>query len=150
MERQLHPKKFFTKKEESKIIQAIQEAEKTTSGELRIHLSRQIKRDPIQEAIRIFKLLGMHKTKQRNGCLILIGLKNKKIAVIGDKGINEKAGDNFWEDIVYLMVEKFKEDNYVEGITRAVLMIGEKLKRYFPYMKDDVNELSDEISKEDL
>ncbi|MDP8290266.1 MAG: TPM domain-containing protein, partial [Candidatus Susulua stagnicola] len=88
MERELHPKKFFTKEEDSQIIRAIQKAEKATSGELRIHLIKQIKKDPMREAVRIFKLLGMHKTKQRNGCLILIGLKNKKVVVIGDKGIN--------------------------------------------------------------
>lgn len=150
MERELHPKKFFTKNEESRIIQAIQKAEKTTSGELRIHLTKQIKKDPIREAIRIFKLLGMQKTKQRNGCLILIGLKNKKIVVIGDKGINDAVSDNFWGDVVDAMIEDFKKTNYVPGLVKGILMIGEKLKQYFPYAADDINELSDEISKVDL
>jgi len=150
MERKLHPKRFFTKEEDSQIIRAIQKAEKATSGELRIHLTKQIKKDPIKEAIRIFKLLGMHKTKQRNGCLILIGLKNKKVVVIGDKGINDIVRNNFWNDIIEVMVEGFKNDRYVEGLEKGILMIGEKLKQYFPYATDDVNELSDEISKEEL
>ena len=150
MERELHPKKFFTKEEESQIIQAIKQAEKTTSGELRIHLARQIKKGPVQEAVRIFKLLGMHKTQQRNGCLVLIGLKSKKVAVIGDKGINDKVGDNFWDDVVQVMISRFKKEEYSQGLAQAILMIGEKLKLYFPYAKDDVNELPDEISKEEL
>ncbi|MCK4519609.1 MAG: TPM domain-containing protein [Candidatus Omnitrophica bacterium] len=150
MERELHPKKFFTKEEDAQIIQAIQKAEKATSGELRIHLTKQIKKDPMREAIRIFKLLGMQKTKQRNGCLILIGLKNKKVVVIGDKGINDVVGDNFWDDVVGVMVENFKKGDYAPGLTQGILMIGEKLKQYFPYETDDVNELSDEISKEKL
>ena len=150
MKRELHPKKFFTKEEDSQIIRAIQKAEKATSGELRIHLIKQIKKDPMREAVRIFKLLGMHKTKQRNGCLILIGLKNKKVVVIGDKGINDIVRNNFWDDVVAVMIEGFKKDKFVEGLERGILMIGEKLKQYFPYATDDVNELSDEISKEEL
>lgn len=150
MDRELHPKKFFTKEEDSQIIRAIQKAEKATSGELRVHLTKQIKKDPIKEAIRIFKLLGMHKTKQRNGCLILIGLKNKKVVVIGDKGINDIVGENFWDDVIRAIIAGFKKDSYAEGLEQGILMIGEKLKQYFPYATDDVNELPDEISKEDL
>lgn len=150
MTRELHPKKFFTKKENSQIIQAIKKAEKATSGELRVHLTRQIKKDPLKEAIRIFKLLGMQKTKQRNGCLILIGLKNKKIVVIGDKGINDVVGNNFWDDVVNVLINNFKKGSYAPGLEQGILMIGEKLKQYFPYATDDVNELSDEVSTEEL
>ncbi len=150
MERQLHPKKFFTKEEEATIIQAIKGAEKATSGEIRVHLAVHIKKDPIKEAIRIFKILGMHKTAQRNGCLVLIGLKNKKIAVIGDKGINDKVPGNFWDDVVALALGNFKDGNFAQGLSAAILKIGEKLKQFFPYQKDDINELPDEISKESL
>jgi uncharacterized membrane protein len=150
MERILHPKKFFSREEESQVIEAIKEAEKMTSGEIRLHFIKEIKKDPLAEAIRIFNLLKMYKTKQRNGCLILLGLKNKKVAVIGDKGINEKVGEGFWDDVIRLMVDDFKTDNYVQGLSQAILKIGEKLKQYFPYTDDDVNELSDEISKDDL
>lgn len=148
MKRKLYPKKFFTPEEEKKIILAIKQAEKTTSGEIRVHLVKGIKKDSFGEAVKIFNTLGMYKTKQRNGCLILIGLRDKKIVVIGDKGINERVGNNFWEDVVSLLADNFKKENYVHGLTEAVIKIGEKLKQYFPYSKkDDVNELPDEISK---
>ena len=150
MGREFHPKKFFLKEEESQIIAAIKEAEKSTSGELRVHFAKQIKRDSIKEAVRIFKILGMQRTKQRNGCLVLIGLKNRKIAIIGDKGINDKVGDDFWDDVVNVITESFKKDRYVEGLVKGILMIGQKLKKYFPYKEEDVNELSDEISKGEL
>jgi len=150
MERKLSPKEFFKKDEETKIVDAIKLAEKNTSGEIRLHLTREIKKDPMKEAIRIFNHLKMHKTASRNGCLILLGLKNKKIVVIGDKGINEKVGDNFWQDVVALMVENFKKDDYAQGLSSAIILIGEKLKAFFPYQSDDINELSDEISKEEI
>lgn len=147
MQRVLDPKKFFTQEEEKQVVEAIKQAELNTSGEVRLHLAREIKSDPVKEAIRIFNKLGMQKTVQRNGCLVLLGLKNKKVAVVGDKGINEKVPENFWLDVVEIMVANFKEDKFVEGISRAILRIGEKLKQFFPYQREDVNELPDEISK---
>ncbi len=150
MARVVHPKKFFTSDEEKKIIEAIKTSEKSTSGEIRVHLTKEIKKDPIKEAVRIFKILKMHKTQQRNGCLILIGLKNKKIAVIGDKGINDLVEKNFWDDVIKNMIANFKIDCYVEGLVKSILMIGEKLKKFFPYTDDDVNELPDTISNEEI
>lgn len=150
MERKLDPKKFFTADEETKIIDAIKQAEKNTSGEIRLHLTREIKKDPMKEAVRIFNHLKMHKTAARNGCLILLGLKSKKIVVIGDKGINEKVGENFWQDVVDIMTENFKKEDYAIGLSSAIIRIGEKLKAFFPYQSDDVNELSDEISKDEI
>lgn len=150
MERKLTPKDFFTPEEESKIIDAIKIAEKNSSGEIRLHLTGEIKKDPMKEAIRVFNRLKMYKTSARNGCLILLGLKNKKIAVIGDKGINEKVGEDFWKDVISIMIENFKKEDYVTGISNAVIRIGEKLKVFFPYQSDDINELSDEISKEKI
>lgn len=150
MERVLHPRKFFNKEEESQIIQAIKQAELNTSGEIRVHLAKEIKIGPLKEAVRIFNALKMQRTKQRNGCLILLGLKNKKIAVIGDKGINDIVGESFWDDVVALMTDNFKKGDFSQGLSQAILKIGEKLKQYFPYREDDVNELSDEISKEEI
>ncbi|MCK4917367.1 MAG: TPM domain-containing protein [Candidatus Omnitrophica bacterium] len=150
MDRVLHPKKFFNSEEEKKIIEAIQAAEKATSGEIRVHLTKEIKTDPLKEAIRIFKILKMDKTQQSNGCLVLIGLKNKKIVVIGDKGINDLVENNFWDDVINNMVKNFKKQCYVEGLVKSILMIGDKLKKFFPYTADDINELSDTISKENL
>lgn len=149
MKRQLNPKNFFTQEEETLIISAIKEAEKTTCGEIRVHLAKEVMGDPIKEAVRIFNRLGMQKTKQHNGSLILIGLKNKKIAVVGDSGINVLVGADFWNDVVSSLCTAFKNENYASGLSQAILMIGEKLKLYFPYASDDINELSDEISKED-
>ena len=149
MARQAHPKRFFTGEEEARIIQAIKEAEKATSGEIRVHLVKEVRGDPFKDAVKIFNRLKMYKTRERNGCLILIGLKNKRIAVVGDKGIHDKVGDGFWDDVISLLINRFKNEEYTKGLVEAILKIGEKLKVYFPYTLDDVNELPDEISKED-
>jgi uncharacterized membrane protein len=142
------PKKFFTKEEEQQIMSAIQQAEKNSSGEIRVHLAKRSWGDVYKTAVKIFNKLGMYKTKQRNGVLIFICLKTKKFAIIGDKGINDIVGKNFWDDVAEILKTNFKQDKFVKGLTASIILIGEKLKKYFPYTSDDVNELNDEISKE--
>jgi len=137
----------FTIEEEKQIVGAIKIAEKNTSGEIRVHLAKRIFGNPYKTAVILFNKLKMYKTKDRNGVLILISLKNKKIAVIGDKGINEKTEENFWNDVIEIITENFKNEKYSDGLEKGILLIGEKLKKFFPYQTDDVNELSDEISK---
>lgn len=144
-------KELLKKLDEKKIKSAIEEAEKNTSGEIRVHVDNNLKnKDPFDRALEVFHKLKMHKTAQRNGVLIYISAREQKVAIIGDKGINEKVPENFWEDVVQLLVDHFKEEKYTEGIVKAVLRVGEKLKAYFPYQKDDVNELSDDLSSGDI
>ena len=44
------------------------------------------------------------------------------------------------------MLINFRNNNFAKGIVFAITKAGEQLKQYFPYQKNDVNELSDEIS----
>ncbi len=144
--RMAYPRFFFTKKEKSQIVAAIQEAEKNTSGEIRVHLQYRVREPVYGHAQKVFQRIGMTKTAQRNGVLIFLATGNKKFAVLGDVGINEKVPEGFWNDVVQIMREYFKQNKFAEGISEAVLRIGEKLKAYFPYEVHDKNELSDQIS----
>ena len=146
MKRSLNPKKFFTKEESDKIINAIKKSELITSGEIRVHIERNVRGDIYKKAVKIFNKLKMYNTKDRNGCLILLELKHKKFAVIGDIGLHEKVGQDFWKNIADCFHTHFKEDKFLEGLESGIILIGEKLKKYFPYQSDDVNELPDEIS----
>lgn len=138
--------KFFQREEEERIILAIREAELKTSGEVRVHLEDNCKGEILQEAARVFKKLGMHRTKARNGVLIFLAPDRKAFAILGDQGIHELVGDAFWQDERNLMQSLFQQGEFVEGICQAIEKVGEKLKQYFPYEEDDENELSDEIS----
>lgn len=142
-------KNFFTKEEQKQIVAAIQAAEKETSGEIRLHLESRCKGDPLQRAILIFQKLKMHQTKQRNGTLIYLAVKDRKFAIFGDEGINKVVPENFWEDVKEIMRDHFSRGEFLQGILAGIERIGEKLKTYFPYQQDDVNELSDEISMGD-
>ncbi|MEZ4852793.1 TPM domain-containing protein [Flavobacterium sp.] len=138
---------FLTKEEEQEIVQAIVKAEKNTSGEIRVHLEEHSSKDPLARAQEVFFSLNMQETKARNGVLIYIGVANKHLAIIGDKGIHEKVGANFWNSTKELILFHFKTGNYKQGLVEGVLQAGEQLKHYFPYQTDDTNELPNEISK---
>ncbi len=138
--------KFFTKEEEERIILSIKAAERSTSGEIRVHIDHHSNDKPLVAAVKTFQKLGMHKTKARNGILIFIAPERKQFAILGDQGIDEVVPENFWQEERNILQAHFKRGAFCEGICQVVGQIGEKLKTHFPYQSDDVNELPDEIS----
>lgn len=142
----MSPEKYFTGAQKAAMVAAVQEAERNTSGEIRIHFDRRCQSTPLDSATGTFARLGMHKTVLRNGVLIYIALEDKKLAIIGDAGINEKVPEHFWDQIKDRMIEKFRKGEVCEGVCEAVKEAGLQLKKYFPYQKEDVNELPDDIS----
>ena len=137
---------FFSKEEQQKIVAAIKEAELNTSGEIRVHIENHCKEEALERAAEVFYDLKMDRTAARNGILFYLAVKDHKFAVIGDEGINKKVEHDFWNDIKDQMIFNFKENKFADGLVAGILKCGERLKEYFPYQSDDVNELSDEIS----
>lgn len=137
---------LIDKQAHKSIVEAIVEAEKNSSGEIRVHLESFCKSDPMQRAIELFDSLKMGETKLKNGVLIYIAIKSHKISIIGDTGINEKVSPDFWNDILAQMIANFQSEQYIEGICQAVRNVGSSLKTLFPYQADDINEITNEIS----
>lgn len=142
-------KRRLSKEEEKLIVDAIQEAELLTSGEIRVHIEARCNKAPLDRAAEVFVKLGMEKTRDRNGVLIYIALNDRKLAIAGDTGINQVVPENFWNDTKSIMIEHFREDRIADGVKKAVLLAGEQLSKYFPLKSDDTNELSNEISRGD-
>lgn len=138
---------ILTAVEEKFIVEAIKKAEKNTSGEIRVHIEKTVQIPPIERALEVFYFLKMHETEQKNGVLIYVAYESKKVAIIGDKGIHEVTGSDFWNTEKELLIHYFKYEKYADGIAKAIEQIGDKLKEYFPFVTDDTNELTDEISK---
>lgn len=139
-------KNFFTDAQSDQVVAAIKEAELNTSGEIRVHLEDKAKPNEIERAKKVFEELGMTNTELRNGVLIYVAVKDHKFAILGDKGINEKVPEHFWEDVRDIMQSNFREGKFTEGLCEGIMRAGEQLKTFFPYQKDDVNELDDDIS----
>ncbi len=142
----MNVRNYFTEKEKLQIKNAIHAAEFNTSGEIRVHIEKFCKEDVLDRAAYLFEKLEMHKTELRNGVLFYLAIEDHRFAILGDAGINQKVPDDFWEKIKEEMAANFKEGHFAQGLTTGILKAGEKLKQHFPRQKDDVNELSDEIS----
>lgn len=137
---------FFTTEQKKQITDAIKEAELNTSGEIRVHIEMDCKEDVLDRAAFMFEKLAMHKTELRNGVLFYLSIKDRKFAILGDAGINAVTPDNFWDEIKETVINHFKNEDYATGLSQGIKMAGNALKEHFPYQKDDVNELSDDIS----
>jgi uncharacterized membrane protein len=140
-------KDFFTQEEKQQLVEAIQKAEHQTSGEVRIFVESKCRYvDALDRAQEIFFSLKMNETELRNGTLIYVAVKDKQAAVLGDEGIHQKVGAEYWKDVVARMLLQFRNQKLADGICQGIHDLGEALKFYFPYNSDtDKNELPDEI-----
>ncbi|MFP9100034.1 TPM domain-containing protein [Flavobacterium sp. RHBU_24] len=138
---------FFTPDEEAAVIEAIRQAEKNTSGEVRVHIENTSEKPPLERAQEVFGFLGMNATADRNGVLFYVGIENHSFAILGDEGIDKVVEPDFWDSTKDIVIEEFKQGRFAEGLVKGVLLAGERLKIYFPYDKNDINELPDTISK---
>lgn len=138
---------FLTKAEEADIVEAIRLAEKNTSGEIRVHLEKKTSIAPIERAVEVFHELHMDQTQHRNGVIIYVAVNSKQFAIYGDKGINDKVGGNFWNSTKDIMLEHFKNGRNKQALVDGIYSVGQQLKHFFPYQSDDIDELSNEISK---
>lgn len=125
---------------------AIAEAERETSGEIRVSVARFFWGGVRAAAERAFARLGMTRTKDRNGVLFFIVPSRKKFVVLGDAGIHAKAGQEFWDGVAGLMSGHFKKGEFTEGLVAAIREAGRALAAAFPYdAAVDVNELADDV-----
>ena len=138
---------FLNPDQESKVVEAIKEAERNTSGEIRVHIEAHSDMDPMDRAKAVFAQLEMHKTEARNGVLFYVGVQDHSFVILGDQGIDQKVDDDFWESTKDIVLSNFKNGDFDKGLIEGILEAGKQLKAYFPFQSDDENELSDEISK---
>ena len=143
----LSKKDFFSEEEKKQIVAAIQEAEKQTSGEIRIYVESRCRYvDPLDRAAEVFALLKMGETSGHNAVLIYLAVKDRQLAVFGDHAIHEKVGEEFWKKEVIHMLSEFQRNYYAEAIVKVIHDIGSALTFHFPYDKQtDINELPDDI-----
>ncbi len=142
----LTAEELLSPEELERVRAAVRKAEAGTSGEIRVHLDDTTVEDVLDHAAFIFQELAMHRTKDRNGVLIYVSVAERRAAVIGDAGINEKLPKGFWNETLGVLLEQFKAGRYAEGLCMGVERLGEQLRAHFPRETDDRNELSDEVS----
>jgi uncharacterized membrane protein len=144
----MRTKEFLSKVEHDRIVHAIREAESKTSGEIRVYVQRgKLSGDPLAAAQKKFHQFGMHKTREQNAVLIFVAPRAHKFAVVGDKAIHQKCGDEFWQRIVEGMRAHFQNEKFSHALIEAIKEIGKLLAAHFPKRTANTNELPDEIAE---
>lgn len=138
---------FLSTQDEQDIIETIRIAENNTSGEIRVHIEHSSNNKLYERAMEVFHALNLKRTKARNGVLIYVAIDDHQFTIYGDKGINLKVEDNFWDTTRDIIASHFKSGNFKLGLIEGIQKAGEELKAYFPWQTTDENELSNEISK---
>ncbi len=139
--------RFFSPAETELIVQAVRDAERQTSGEVRVFVESRCRFvDPIHRAAELFFGLKMEMTDQRNAVLVYVAMRDHQFAVFADEGIYREMGAEYWNAEAGKMLQAFKKESYAEGLVTVIRDIGEALKSHFPYNRlEDKNELPDDI-----
>ncbi len=141
-------RRFLSRLDQDRIVAAIRDAEGRTSGEIRVHVTRR-KPENLEAAARArFTKLGMTKTAEHNGVLFYICPNQRRFQVLGDTGVHEKCGDEFWKEVVSAMEEKFRQGHFTDGLLLGIAKVAEVLARDFPRRSEDRNELPDEVTED--
>ena len=128
------------------MVEAIKQAEKNTSGEVRFFVESKCKFvDPVDRAHEVFFSLKMDQTKDRNAVLLYMAIDDHQLALYADEGIYQRLGKQYWDNEVKKIISHFTKDDYTGGVCHVISDIGMALKKEFPYDSSDKNELPDEI-----
>jgi uncharacterized membrane protein len=150
-----HPRwthRLFSDADLEAIAAAVADAERATSGEIRVHLEPQLPRrggapaDALARATEVFTTLRMQETAEHTGVLIYLAVDDRKLAILGDAGVHGRVGDEYWQRVRDEMVERLRRGAAREAVLHAVTEVGRVLQRFFPRRPDDQNELSDRVS----
>lgn len=134
----------------AQVEKAISQLETQTSAELRVYIERKIPKKTssktgVARALVIFNDLEMYETQARNAVLIYVAFKDHQCSIIGDQGIHQYVGEQFWQQQCDVMVNYFRQGEYTQGIVTAIENIGKELALYFPIQPNDKNELDNEV-----
>ena len=138
-------KRLLTTIDQEKVKEAIRRAENRTSGEIRVSVAPLFWGSIEKAADKAFVRMGMTATKDRNGVLFFVVPARRKFVVLGDRGIHEKVGQEFWDRVAAVLSERFRDGDFTGGLVRGIEEIGEQLAAHFSHQSDDQDELPDEV-----
>ena len=141
---------FIPSDGQRRIADAITAAERHTTGEICVHVTPRCRGNVMKRAARTFDRLHLYTTKRRNAVLIFVAYEDRKFAILGDTGIHEAVPEGFWDGEVEDLGRYLKAGRQVDGLCEIIARIGERLSQYFPGERDDENELSNEVTFDDL
>ena len=98
--------------------------------------------------MRAFYEKGLYRTRHETGILVFISIFERKVWILGDRGINARIPAESWQQLVQSLTAGIREGHACEALCSVIARCGEELARHFPRESDDRNELQDEILPE--
>lgn len=92
-----------------------------------------------------FYASGLQATRDANGVLIYISVLERRVWILGDRGINEKIPQQTWQEFVSRLTTGIKEKRQGAALCTTIEEISNLLHTHFPPKENDRNELSDLI-----
>lgn len=94
-------------------------------------------------ALRAFYEKGLHRTRDENGILIFISLLERKVWILGDRGINAVIPPERWISLASALSSGIRQGQLTEALVGVIAEMGDVLRQHFPSRHDDANELPD-------
>lgn len=99
-----------------------------------------------QRALQAFVEEEVFDTRDRTGILLFVSLREHRIEVLGDTGINQQVEPDDWAEVVARIRRGIRNDNLTEGLVEAIERCGRMLERRGVDIRpNDENELPDAV-----
>jgi uncharacterized membrane protein len=138
---------FFEEQFSIQLEKAIEEAELLTSAEFKLHIEESCNEDLLDRAAFVFSELELHKTQLRNAVLLYVSVNDRKVSILADAGAKAHLSEEILSQCLSSLINDFKSGNYAEGIRSCFLTIANALQSSFPYQENDINEISNKVSR---
>lgn len=138
---------FFSQSFAKGVEQAIVKAEKLTSCEFKVHIEERCNETLLDRAAFVFSDLKLHRTQARNAVLLYLTSDDRKIAFLADQGAHAHLSESFLADAVKQLQASFAHGKFEEGIEAVLHHFASHLSNAFPYQENDINEISDALSR---
>lgn len=136
---------MLSREELDRLSVKIAAAEKMTSAELCVVLTRSSWFGIKNKARRLFRRYGLHETAQRNAVMILVDTRSRELLIYGDDGVHQRVGEMFWSDVRDAMLDELRAGRLADALATGIRLVGEKLAVLFPAAGDDRNEIAHDV-----
>lgn len=112
-------------------------------------IPKQVKADAVQaRAFELFARRGVHATAERTGILLLVSEFERRVELLGDRGIHARIGDQGWAREVALLIEHIRSGKPADGVVQVLGDLANLLARRVPRSPGDQNELPNQVLRE--
>jgi putative membrane protein len=98
-----------------------------------------------EQAFQEFYRHGLQRTAGETGVLLFVSLFERRVIVLGDRGIDEKLNARHWEQVDQAVLAGIRAGDLPAGLSRALTECGEVLAQHFPATGANPNEVFDHV-----